>query len=122
MEMYFGRRRRQPALPDKKGRGERAVACMCLLISCLVLGGAFFRPETKAYPLIKSEAAVATFREEYGTLAKLLGVDTYFPPAAQTVGSFSPRGEAAYRAYVEEREWRFFDYLRDAFRTLLERP
>ena len=90
---------------------------VCVLFLCAAAGG---HPGTEAYPETLSEAAVQTFLAEHAAFADAIGLDIYFPGGAVSVGSFSSRGEEAYRAYVEEgqKEWTFREYLVDALYTL----
>ena len=125
--MVWGRKRR-----EEKGKKDgphpwemsRAAACaavfgalVCVLFLCAAAGG---RVLPASYPTALSEAAVQTFLAEHAAFADAIGLDAYFPDAAVAVGSFSSRGEEAYRVFVEEgqQQWSFRDYLADAFRTL----
>lgn len=126
--MVWGRKRQESekseALPRAwempRAAGAVAVfgALACVLFLCAASVG---WTNTAAYPAELSRAAVQTFLAEHTAFADAIGLDEYFPGSAVLVGTFSSRGEEAYRAYVEEgqREWTFRDYLRDAFQTLL---
>ncbi len=96
-------------------------ALACVLFFCTFVGAT---PREISYPTVSSEAAVAAFLSEHTAFADVIGIDEYFVKPSISVGGFSERGEAAYRAFVEEakKNWTFGEYLRDAFRALFETP
>ena len=104
-------------MPRAAGAAAMFGAFVCVLFLC---GAAVGRTENAAYPAELSRAAVQTFLAEHTALADAIGLPAGFPDDAVSVGSFSSRGEEAYRAYVQEgqKQWTFRDYLADAFRTL----
>lgn len=128
--MVWGRKRREEnqakdrrhpwPMPHAAGAVAVFGAFVCVLFLCAAAGG---RTETAAYPAGMSQAAVQAFLSEHAAFSDAIGLDEYFPGSAVTVGTFSSRGEEAYRAYVEEgqQEWTFGEYLRDAFRSLFGR-
>ena len=94
-------------------------AAVCVLFFCAAVSG---ERETPVYPAERSEAAVAVFWEEHAAFADAIGLDAYFPKSAVQAGTFSSRGEEAYRDFLNDSttKWTFGAYLRDAFRALLE--
>jgi len=96
-------------------------ALACVLFLCSAVGKS---ENTVSYPREGAEAAVAAFLTEHASFSDALGISEYYPLPAVRAGSFSTRGEEAYRAFLTETQtpWTFWDYLKDAFRTLLEVP
>lgn len=124
--MVWGRVRahkseREMQSPGRMPRAAGAVAVFGAFICVLFLCGAVQgRRDIASYPAEMSRAAVQTFLLEHTAFADAIGLDVCFPDAAVPVGTFSSRGEEAYRAFVREwqRQWTFGDYLADAFRGL----
>lgn len=95
-----------------------------ILIAGSVLCAVFFLAAVRGdhtvpvYPADMAEEAVYAFAQEHTALADILGIDEYFPPDAVQAGAFEEKSEIGYREFVR-RKWSFGDYMRDAFRALL---
>ncbi len=102
-------------------QSARAVSVIGALACVLFLCAAVGRGERAvSYPKEDSYAAVALFLSEHASFSDALGISAYFSMPAVSAGSFSTRGEEAYRAFLRESEtpWTFKDYLRDAFQSI----
>lgn len=123
--MNWGRKRRiQNAkqageVPYSRSASAAAAfgAAVCVLFFCAAADGE--TPES-AVPPVHPDAAVQTFLREHAAFADAVGINEYFPDAAVPTGSFSTRGEEAYRAFLAEQESRTFgEYLREAWLRML---
>lgn len=90
----------------------------CLLFFCTLVGA---ERRDVSFPPSVSEAAAVSFLVEHASFADALSIGEYFTLPAVSVSSFSTRGEEAYLSFIGEAEspWTFYDYLKEALRTLM---